>query len=420
MDENTTIVNRRGLLPNDFLGWILLFFVIGSLTLTGHGQLRSIGVLMAGCYTLYFLRNKLWIPNEMIIYFAWVVWSGTTGYLVSIDKGLFLGTYKVVFQNLLMSFAVLGITYKRKTLDTNFTGIIIGGTILFFTGITSGEFFGAVSGELDEGVTGLTANPNEYGYNLLLCSVAPLYFWKNSSSLIKRLIIISLLTIFLSGIISSASRKAFLGFVLLITLWLWVCYSKQLLKRLSLIFPIILAVGALYFVTDYMLSNTYMGKRFKGTHIDATKNMSLEEREEKRISFYKQGIKLIIQNPVFGIGLGNFKVFSVFGKESHSEFIEVITSTGIIGAFLYFFIFFLLWHRIKKIQIRTEDPLILYKIRLFKVIVIVILVVGFGRLNFTSQLIWVVLSGIIGYTWSLDNNSPYLKTTQRLQAVKKL
>jgi len=403
----------KGTFPNDFFGWILLAFALGSITLTGSGQLRAIGLLLAASYTLYFLKNKLWLPPEMIIYFFWILWAGATGYLISIDKSAFLNIFKVSFQTTIMSFAIIGITAHRRSIGTNFLALLIGGILLFLSSITSGELSSVTSNpdNVLAGVTGMTENPNTFGFNLLLCSTALLYFWKNNTSLIKRIIIILLMCIFSYGIIISASRKAFLGFALLIFLWLFFCYRKEILRRLSLFIPILLALGGLYFATDYMISNTYLGKRFQGK---IGREMSFVERENKRITLYKDGLNILKQNPVFGVGLGNFKVYSTYGIESHSDFIEIITSTGIIGFSLYFFIYISLWRRLSRVQKQTEDPSILYNIRLFKIIILAILALGFGRPNFKDQITWVAISSIIGYTWSLEKKLLDLKKSHRV------
>lgn len=401
IDDYPDISNKH-LFPRDYFGWIFLIFVIGSITLTGYGQLKLIGILLAGGYTSYFLIKKLWIPKEIIIFFVWMLWAGATGYIVSIDKEAFLKTFMVVFQIGVMSFAISGITANRRNLNTLFIGLLIGGIILFLYSFFSGELFKGMEAEAQVQVSGLTRNPNDYGYNLLVCASALLFFWANSISRKKKILIIFLFVVFSIGIIFSASRKSFLGLVMLVLLWQFICFRKEILKRPYLIIFFMVVVGSLYFVTNYMLSNTYMGTRVE-------KEIEKGLGENTRVTLYKEGIEYIRGNPIFGIGLGNFAVRSSLRKESHSDYIEVIASTGIIGALMYFSIYLLLWKRLNRLQKNIENDALLHDIGLFKAIIIIILLTAIGRPNFTDQITFAVLSSIIGYTWALEKRILYLK-----------
>ncbi|MBS1113995.1 MAG: O-antigen polymerase, partial [Nitrospirae bacterium] len=207
------------------------------------------------------------------------------------------------------------------------------------------------------------------------------------------------------SIIVTASRKTFLGLIVLIFAWLWTSYKNELKRRPSYFIVIFFLILALYSVTDYMIENTYMGTRFREDIVD---NPITERRQGyHRIIFYKEGLKLLMDNPIFGIGLGNFQVYSEFDAESHSEYIEVVSSTGIIGAFLYFSIYILLWRRLTKIKKQSTDWEVSYTAGLLKAGMVMMLVIGFGRPHFSNLLAWIYLSSAIGYAWSQERRLSY-------------
>ena len=74
---------------------------------------------------------------------------------------------------------------------------------------------------------------------------------------------------------------------------------------------------------------------------------------QQRLRFYKAALNSILDNPVFGIGLGNWKIHATeYDKpfmidytvpyHVHNDFLEMIAEIGIIGFILLKLDFFLL------------------------------------------------------------------------------
>ena len=385
------------ILPRDYFGLLLFFFIVFSMTVFGENQLKLIGIVLSGSYAFYFLKQKESLPTELLIYLAWFSWS-VSGYAVAIDKEAFLTSFFLVLQIAVMNVAIVGITFKRATLHTNFLAFIIGGIILFYS--STSEFQYSMDPDQRYQLTGVMSNPNAYAYALLLSVISIMYFWRNTISWKMRPLLISLIAIFAFGILMSGSRKAFIGLTVLILMWLWICYRKDILRRRSILLLFIFSIFALSIFVYYMLNSTYMGQRFREDFVEN----SITERPDdyKRVVYYEEGVQMIKEEPLFGVGLGNFAVRSVYGKYSHSDFIEVASSTGIIGFILYFSVYCLLWRRLNRLQKGINDDIISYNIKLMKISIIVILLLSSGRTNVYSLTDWLVLSSFIGYAWSLE------------------
>jgi O-antigen ligase len=254
---------------------------------------------------------------------------------------------------------------------------------------------------------GITSNPNYFGYVLLLATAALLYFWGMAASTKTRGIVMAIFVPIALGIIASGSRKAFVGLVMLVMLWFWMCYGKEILKKPSSVILLLLILGTVFFLTNYTLNKTFMGVRFKRDLVERQDRLN----ENIRVRLYQEGLEIIRKNPVFGIGLGNFQVMSSFETESHSDYIEVAASTGIIGFLLYFSIYVVLWRRLGRIQKSISNPSVAYNIKLLKAAILTILIVGWVRPNFTSQITWVFLASAIGYACSLDGKSDNARCT---------
>ncbi len=60
-----------------------------------------------------------------------------------------------------------------------------------------------------------------------------------------------------------------------------------------------------------------------------------------RVRAYKTSIKLISDNPVFGIGLGGYNAITeskISMKNPHNIFLEVTVELGLVGLFIFLFI----------------------------------------------------------------------------------
>ena len=71
---------------------------------------------------------------------------------------------------------------------------------------------------------------------------------------------------------------------------------------------------------------------------------------QQRLRFYQHSVDQLLNNPIIGVGLGNWKIKSIdYDKEdvvgytipyhTHNDFLEISTELGIIGLTLYLLIF---------------------------------------------------------------------------------
>jgi O-antigen ligase len=177
---------------------------------------------------------------------------------------------------------------------------------------------------------------------------------------------------------------------------------------------LLILLGSVYATTDYVISQTYLGKRVHNLWAYGSGTAS-------RIELYQEGFDMIRKHPVLGVGLGQFRTLSSSGLYSHSDYIEVAANTGIIGFALYFSIYVVLWLRLNRIKRKTDDPHLLYIIGFFKAAIITILLVAFGRPNITSKLTWIFMAGAIGYSWSIERaflmKAKHIKRIARRESV---
>jgi len=209
--------------------------------------------------------------------------------------------------------------------------------LLFFTII-----FGEVNLSLIDRDESLM-DPNYYGYFSFI-GISSLFILKSiKNNLVIRIGIICLILIsFFFGIVN-ASRATFIITILISVL----SYSFDIFKSgkskfkilFSLLFFLLVILSTYIFFTDNLLDQLLF-QRFE----------DLETVESPRQFHARKAIEIGLQNPVFGVGAGNYSVVPKryeFGSFSHNTFTEVFANFGLIGLSLYSYLQYIIFKRLK-------------------------------------------------------------------------
>ena len=217
----------------------------------------------------------------------------------------------------------------------------------------------------------------------------------------KKLEPLFILLIFIgTGIIVFISaRSSMIGLILSLLLVYILTYLK---KRENIIFlnKVCLAV-----ILGFFASNLYLGNSNTASTQNRLTSINTEDTStSERIRFYTHGIKHILNNPIKGVGLGNWKTKGIEYNKNyipayivpyhlHNDFLQFGTEIGIIGMFLYAFLFLvILIINIKRINSN-------YYLSISLIIAISILFID-SNLNFPNSrpMMMVLLAFIIALT----------------------
>ena len=162
-----------------------------------------------------------------------------------------------------------------------------------------------------------------------------------------------------------------------------------------IIFVIIIS-PVLFYINQVIIENTYLGQR-----LETTSESEDLLTEETRGRLYLEGYEYFIKNPIIGLGLAQFRVHSRYNLYTHSDIMELLSTTGIIGAILFYYIYIVLWKRINKLLKVAKGENMIYRLNLFKVIIISIIFYGLFKPNFLDILTMVNIAVISGYIYYL-------------------
>lgn len=199
-------------------------------------------------------------------------------------------------------------------------------------------------------IKGATGNKNINAASVLIKIPFVILLLYRSKPFILKIILglIIALTIYLVLILSA--RAAILSLIF-ISLYLLIKYIVNLLssnfKLNDFSFPLVLlciVIPISFFSIKYS-SNNSASIANRVTTIN-----SEDTSTQQRLRYYKHSITQITQNPIIGVGLGNWKIKSVdYDKldingyiipyHTHNDFLEIATELGVIGLIIYIMIF---------------------------------------------------------------------------------
>ena len=186
-------------------------------------------------------------------------------------------------------------------------------------------------------------NANSIGMLLMLSTFCAYHLYK--INLKKRYLL--LLAPFIIIILLTGSRKAYIGVILgLVFLW-WLHIKKRQTRNMLL--PLAILIIFVFFVFSLNIQPLYnlVGYRLEGTlNLFADNNATVDDSTILRIQMLKVGWQLFQENPLIGHGLYSYGRISGFRTYSHNNYLELLTSVGLIGTIWYYSIYI---YNIKKV-----------------------------------------------------------------------
>ena len=348
--------------------------------------LNFISLLILSTYSIslvIFVNNpsKTYIEN----YFAYVVLSIFLVYVIFYRKiffpKIYIGFVVFFFMSMVLlifypssdSFDLLIslikififsiIVYNILIFNNSSISIEIGLIIGLLYSIFSGYYFGRdyFVGFMEQRYAGTLENPNHYAFMLtvaLLLLIRRFLFLIQSKKkynqyihLVIRSSIITLILIISSEVVFySISRQGILIVLLLLTFLFYQTYRES-----QTIGKIVLVCIASYisFVSLQIVRNTpfiynRLGALF--TFFDSNSSFEMDTSLIYRFKYLGDAYNLWLENPIFGIGLHQFKHLNQSGV-SHNNFLEILVNNGIVGFISYYVFYvyiFLSYIRIKK------------------------------------------------------------------------
>ena len=251
---------------------------------------------------------------------------------------------KINFLKTFLSFALIGIFIESVFINYLFYDSVV----------TNGNFL-----ERGNNFKGLTANINISSFSIALKIPFLLYIiFMKKNKFLRILSFILLYSSFLT-ILLLLSRAAILAisFVLFsILLLLFFNFNKFYIKNISRIL-----ISIFLSFISYQLINDKNPTDLITDRFSTVTDPGSDDSVKERVNFYSTAVMSIKENPLLGIGVGNWKVISIkYSKDIireyrvpyfvHNDFLQVMAEIGILGGLMFiFFVFYPLYKTARKV-----------------------------------------------------------------------
>jgi len=215
----------------------------------------------------------------------------------------------------------------------------------------------------------LGGGPNTLGWYGALGVLGSMTIFGETRSSALRIALVAGGLVSVYAIMASASRGGFIALAIVIVLWPLMCLRVKIRRKPLWILTIaVIGLGVYYFVAEvYQDSN--MSQRWSTTS-------EREQREGGRQNITLVALTVFLDNPVVGVGFGQFPYVSGLRAYTHTEIMELLVSTGLVGTVLYLRIYFLAWRRLTASLKAIGDESTRYKINCARMALIMVVLSG--------------------------------------------
>jgi O-antigen ligase len=120
-----------------------------------------------------------------------------------------------------------------------------------------------------------------------------------------------------------------------------------------------------------------------------------------RIWLYQRAMEVALENPLIGIGLDNFRdqtgtqIGQRIGTYTHSNYMEVLVSTGLVGFLIYFSIYWLWLRKLIRCRGLVHDQNHFAAYLRVVTVVLAYVIMDFTTVSYYSKLQWLVFPWVI-------------------------
>ncbi|MBN1461629.1 MAG: O-antigen ligase family protein [Armatimonadetes bacterium] len=347
------------------------------------------------------------IPTELRLYSVWVVWTGLTGLLVAIDLDLFRENYGVLLQVLAMIWVVYAILSNLGRPEVVFLAIPVGGLVQIGRILSGAADLEALMDPFSR-LTGTNVNPNSLGFLMVWSVVCSLFMWQAATrvKVFRRVLILAMIAASCFFVLASGSRKS--AVALGVLLFVWSVFGRSgSMRKGGLLLSLFVGGAFLYVflaIAPGLAESTSTGYRFRQLLEEGSGDVGEIIQHQRRFEMYANGLALFLDHPVFGVGLNNFGRYFYSGQMSHSDYMEPLATTGLVGFVLYQAFYVLLIRRAWNLLSAVRERNTRYRLKAILMGILAIMIIGLGSPHYTNVPVFLMLTAFSAYTWRLQRN----------------
>ena len=260
-------------------------------------------------------------------------------------------------------------------------------------------------------LSGFSSNQNIAAFSLLIKTPIVIYYFNKTKKNILKAFSIILVSIAIFDILIISSRGAILGLILILFILFVIDFRNKnnfkLRFRQSIIFTCI------FLVVSILQTGLYENRN----DLKVINRISSYEDNSvsQRIKYIKTSLDLITDNPITGIGIGNWKILSIRDIPggirqyevpyfAHNDFLQVFSEIGIFGFLSYFLIvFYPIFYLIRRFYLNKNSSKIELYLAISLLIFVLDSVLNFPGLRPYSQMNFIYILAFFSSTIFKEN-----------------
>ena len=198
---------------------------------------------------------------------------------------------------------------------------------------------------------GIFQNPNDLAINIAINWPLCLALFFRARDIGKKLFWLICLVGMLYAVVATYSRSGLLAMIVSVLVCLWEFAIRGRRFYLLILAGVLAIVGA-----GIALSTPHYVQRMKSLFSENVEGLPERDRGsvEARRDLLKQSIHLTFQNPIFGVGPGNFPVVTESWRVAHNTYTELSAEGGIPALILFVLILGLAFRNVRRVRKTVE------------------------------------------------------------------
>ena len=317
------------------LGFLIIFVIVFLNAIGPYLQLQQIATLglipLLSAIAFFKDFNGPKNSNKEFIFFTMILATGllTIFYYRGYDE--FIRNFSLLFGTVLSTYIVIVFTKKDSYVNYFHIGYILTILCLFIIMILRGSISNNFASALDFRNRFLH-NANTYSYFCIFANFSLFYLYLQNKKKITLILLIILPILFLVIAFTTQSRA---GLVLLIFIniffWFFVNKNDTVNTFKKLLSKILLIIVFIFLTVKFI--DVYDGSRISRRVEQTT------QRKDSRELLFWEGIETFKKNPILGVGLGQFPLYSKYKLFTHNSYSEILAEQGLIGAVFLFLLY---------------------------------------------------------------------------------
>jgi O-antigen ligase len=257
-------------------------------------------------------------------------------------------------------------------------GLIAGLLWAVFAALKANDF-GLMAGTRWSREASVLLNPNTYAISLLIGSMLAWYLFQNTNKILVKGVAVGMAVLFLHQIMFySGSRKGILAVFLIYPSFLLLRQALQPRRSMRKLLLTASLVIVLCILAWWAIEQSIFFYRVVELPSEITSGA--------RANMARFGIDLWRDQPLLGLGAGQFRVF-YSGSYSHNNYVELIANSGLVGLLAYYVFFGMLLRRILGMSRVARAPV--YLPAWLLTYVILLLLLDIGMVSYYEKTTWV-------------------------------